>query len=1305
MANEKFLKGRFQQKIDIKENWDKAKNFVPLEGEIIVYKDLNKIKIGDGEKTVGELNFATGEQVGEVTEKGGIVFGDYENNDAGKFAVAFGSNTNAEGEYSMAAGCSTPKKDAKYTLDENGNAIYDEKDYRKNEAFGLASTAAGLGAVAYSMGSKSLGYRTQAGYPFSEELINKRPEAIQPNIDITDTLTFTAYNEEADNTTVNLEDRYVSIRYRETYNEIGDTESYCDYGGIWCDFPTPVSAFSLSFDARVSPCAKETTAVSILAKQLNSTTYVTLDTFPINETKTKYSKVFEFSNTIEVIIIVENLPDWCEAGSKWAVASLTNITFKSRQINIVEDASLAAVALGSDTASVGKNAISSGTRTIAEGNNSIATGLETQANAGQTFVGGQNCIANVRNSIAFGLNNVTNVAHSAVFGVGSNTSSGVSGQMVVGCYNAYENGEINDAIFVVGNGYGEYYRTNALVVNYDGSVRIAGNIYSNNKLLATEEHVKDYVDNIVRYDARNNSLSFGNKDANATGLSSTAFGYNTIATGKASVVFGSNTNAEGECSIASGCSTPKKDAEYTLDKKGNAIYNENDYRKNEAIGLASIASGLGSVAYSPGSKSLGYRTQTGYPLNEKHITERPEVVKQTDENGNVIYPTTDDLVGLAAVALGSDTVAIGKNSTSIGTRNIAKGNNSLATGLDSQANAGQTFVGGQSCVANVRNSIAFGSSNEANGVATSVFGYYNKSSDKVNGQTVIGSYNAYENGVIDNAMFVVGSGTGNSNRKNALVVNKDGSVKISGDVYSNDKLLATQEHVKDYIENFVHYDVEKDSLSFGNSGANATGNASVAFGSDTNAGGLYSFAAGLNNEVIGTAQSVFGYRNKSSKLSGQTIVGYYNAYENGVIDNAIFVVGNGYSEYYRTNALVVNSDGSVKISGDINIGDTIKSNWQRQSVRFNHSSNNASGYYASAFGSMTTASGVGSFAAGVDSRAIVEGSVALCGKVYAKGSYSLAAGGNGTTTEGMYSAAFGENAKATGQAAIALGASVTASGMYSCAIGNGSKASGTGSLAVGYKTEVTERYSVATGYQTKAPNSYAFVTGNNNQTWNQAQAVFGQYNDYKNKVAADKAYLVVGNGSDDASRSNAFVVQADGNVKVAGNVFVNNKPLATKEYVDSIAKGQYELIEDFTLEEEVKSITRSIDLENNSYDFTSIKIIVSAPAATAKAQIIFNVKKQGGDSLVYHQVTNALSTSGTYTIFCARNDHGMIEHYAATGASGSSIPNMTTRLYYSTYWWHNIKSFTLSTYTSSTTEVMIPAGTRVMVFGVREVSE
>ena len=44
MAQKKQVHGRFTQKIDTTENWNKAVNFIPMPGEIIIYKDNDIVK-------------------------------------------------------------------------------------------------------------------------------------------------------------------------------------------------------------------------------------------------------------------------------------------------------------------------------------------------------------------------------------------------------------------------------------------------------------------------------------------------------------------------------------------------------------------------------------------------------------------------------------------------------------------------------------------------------------------------------------------------------------------------------------------------------------------------------------------------------------------------------------------------------------------------------------------------------------------------------------------------------------------------------------------------------------------------------------------------------------------------------------------------------------------------------------------------------------------------------------------------------------------------------------------------------------
>ena len=73
--SEKILRGRSVQKHDIEANWLKATNFIPKQGEIIVYdKDsthaYERVKVGDGTTVVSSLPFINDNKVDKVSGKG-----------------------------------------------------------------------------------------------------------------------------------------------------------------------------------------------------------------------------------------------------------------------------------------------------------------------------------------------------------------------------------------------------------------------------------------------------------------------------------------------------------------------------------------------------------------------------------------------------------------------------------------------------------------------------------------------------------------------------------------------------------------------------------------------------------------------------------------------------------------------------------------------------------------------------------------------------------------------------------------------------------------------------------------------------------------------------------------------------------------------------------------------------------------------------------------------------------------------------------------------------------------------------------
>ncbi|MCM1316537.1 MAG: hypothetical protein NC205_00440 [Prevotella sp.] len=132
------------------------------------------------------------------------------------------------------------------------------------------------------------------------------------------------------------------------------------------------------------------------------------------------------------------------------------------------------------------------------------------------------------------------------------------------------------------------------------------------------------------------------------------------------------------------------------------------------------------------------------------------------------------------------------------------------------------------------------------------------------------------------------------------------------------------------------------------------------------------------------------------------------------------------------------------------------------------------------------------------------------------GAYSHAEG-NSTTASGYYSHSEGYSTRATGNYSHTEGYGTTASAPYSHAEGSSNTASGYYSHAEGYNTK-------ATGQNSHAEGTGTIAKGTNSH-------VMGKYNveDTENKFA-----FIIGNGTSDTQRSNAFAIDWQ------GNIYVNN---------------------------------------------------------------------------------------------------------------------------------------------------------------------
>ena len=210
---------------------------------------------------------------------------------------------------------------------------------------------------------------------------------------------------------------------------------------------------------------------------------------------------------------------------------------------------------------------------------------------------------------------------------------------------------------------------------------------------------------------------------------------------------------------------------------------------------------------------------------------------------------------------------------------------------------------------------------------------------------------------------------------------------------------------------------------------------------------------------------------------------------------------------------------------------------------------NIAGAWATAKGWLTRALGKFSLALGHNTTASGDNSIATGEGTTASGTSSRA-GGHLATASGDYSSSDGYSTTASGMSARATGAGTTASGDRSLAQCSGTLASGYAAHADGDGTEATNTATYSGGYKTKASGFAARSHGG----FTEARAPYSQTGVYHtiagskmqrvsgqfNIIDEDAKYLdIVGNGTSEENRSNAYTLDWDGNAEFAGDVTAN----------------------------------------------------------------------------------------------------------------------------------------------------------------------
>ncbi|MES2735660.1 MAG: hypothetical protein V4672_05040 [Verrucomicrobiota bacterium] len=304
--------------------------------------------------------------------------------------------------------------------------------------------------------------------------------------------------------------------------------------------------------------------------------------------------------------------------------------------------------------------------------------------------------------------------------------------------------------------------------------------------------------------------------------------------------------------------------------------------------------------------------------------------------------------GQAAVSIGSGASHYGSGlaSVAIGFWSNASGEFSTALGNGASANGLRSFAAGQNSLAQSERSIAIGAGSQAAYV----------------GQITLGSFNVLETvtSVISpgDSLLVIGNGTADNARSNALVVKRNGNMEVKGtDLTVNGSKVLTQADAVNFVQHVDSSYVGAGSYAtpwssavaighFSRAGESAiaigahsgmwepvtSGVKSVALGFAARVPGDYAIAIGESNWGGGTESITIG-KWASTHSSGAVALGYgakanqpnqvvLGAFNEASVyttthypTNDLLILGNGTADDARSNALVVKRNGNMEVKG------------------------------------------------------------------------------------------------------------------------------------------------------------------------------------------------------------------------------------------------------------------------------------------------------------------------------------------------------------------------------------------------------
>lgn len=234
--------------------------------------------------------------------------------------------------------------------------------------------------------------------------------------------------------------------------------------------------------------------------------------------------------------------------------------------------------------------------------------------------------------------------------------------------------------------------------------------------------------------------------AHAEGSNSKANGQNSHAEGSNSEASGEASHAEGGSTQATGSASHSEGANSIAG--GDASHAEGG--DTQATGNVSHAEGANSIASEEASHAEGSETKATAPNSHSE--------------------------GRSTNAGGEASHAEGQGTTASGAGSHAEGGGSRAVGISSHAEGGSTQANGEASHSEGNLSIANGNASHAEGMGTIANG---------EASHAMGKYNIKDDN--DKYAFIIGNGTSDDDRSNALTVDWNGNIKVSGDVIATNE--------------------------------------------------------------------------------------------------------------------------------------------------------------------------------------------------------------------------------------------------------------------------------------------------------------------------------------------------------------------------------------------------------------------------------------------------------------------------------------------------------------------------------------